>query len=112
MSEALEAARAAVRGETAWLVGGAVRDRLLGRATDDIDVGVPGNPEPHARRLSRTVGGAAFELSGEFGAWRVVAPEHAWHVALVSLRDDDILEDLAQRDFTINAMAEPLDGGA
>jgi putative nucleotidyltransferase with HDIG domain len=111
MSEALAAAREALRGETAWLVGGAVRDRLLGRDTDDIDLAVPGDPRRAARTLSRAVKGAAFELSGAFGAWRVVAPAHAWHVDLVTLRDDDILADLAQRDFTINAMAEPLEGG-
>ena len=112
MSEALEAARARrCAGEDAWLVGGAVRDRLLGRDTDDIDLAIAGDPKPHARRIARAVGGAAFELSGAFGAWRVVAPEHAWHVDLVTLRDDDIHADLAQRDFTINAMAEPLGGG-
>jgi poly(A) polymerase len=111
VSAALEAAREALRGKDAWLVGGAVRDQLLGRETDDIDLAIPGDPKPHARRIARAVRGAAFELSGAFGAWRVVAPRHAWHVDLVTLRDDDILGDLAQRDFTINAMAEPLEGG-
>jgi putative nucleotidyltransferase with HDIG domain len=111
VSAALEATRAALRGQDAWLVGGAVRDHLLGRDTDDIDLAIPGDPKPLARRLARAVRGAAFELSGEFGAWRVVAPEHAWHVDLVTLRDGDIQADLAQRDFTINAMAEPLGGG-
>jgi putative nucleotidyltransferase with HDIG domain len=111
MREPLEAAREALRGEPAWLVGGAVRDRLLGRDTDDLDIALPGDPRPFARRLARAVRGAAFELSGEFGAWRVVAPEHAWHVDLVELRDGDIHADLALRDFTINAMAEPLAGG-
>jgi poly(A) polymerase len=111
VSAALEAAREALRGKDAWLVGGAVRDQLLGRETDDIDLAIRGDPKPHARRIARAVRGAAFELSGAFGAWRVVAPQHAWHVDLVTLRDDDILGDLAQRDFTINAMAEPLEGG-
>jgi putative nucleotidyltransferase with HDIG domain len=111
MSEALEAARAALHDQEAWLVGGAVRDRLLDRDTDDIDLAVPGDPKPFARTLARATRGAAFELSGEFGAWRVVAPEHAWHVDIVTLRDGDIDADLAQRDFTINAMAEPLAGG-
>jgi poly(A) polymerase len=41
----------------------------------------------------------------------VVGPDHAWHVDLVPLRDGDIAADLAARDFTINAMAEPLAGG-
>ncbi|HWK27711.1 MAG TPA: HD domain-containing protein [Solirubrobacter sp.] len=111
MSEALDAARATLGDAPVWLVGGAVRDHLLGRDTEDIDLAVPGDPKPLARKLARAVRGAAFELSGAFGAWRVVAPEHAWHVDLVTLRDDDIERDLAQRDFTINAMAEPLGGG-
>ena len=38
------AARAALAGEPAWLVGGAVRDRLLGRATADLDVALAGDP--------------------------------------------------------------------
>ena len=88
-----------------------MRDHLLGRDTDDIDLAIPGDPKPYARKLARAVRGAAFELSGAFGAWRVVAPKHAWHVDLVTLRDGDIDADLAQRDFTINAMAEPLQGG-
>ena len=111
MSEALQVARQALAGEQIWLVGGAVRDRLLGRDTDDVDLAVPGDPRPHARRIARAARGTAFELSGAFGAWRVVGPHHAWHIDLVTLRDDDIEADLAQRDFTINAMAEPLDGG-
>jgi poly(A) polymerase len=109
--EALRAAREALAGEEAWLVGGAVRDRLLGRDTDDVDVALPGDPKRHARRIAKRSGGAAFRLSGAFGAWRVVGPGHAWHVDLVALREGGIGEDLAHRDFTINAMAEPLGGG-
>jgi putative nucleotidyltransferase with HDIG domain len=109
--EALRAAREALAGEEAWLVGGAVRDRLLGRATDDVDVALAGDPKPAARRIAKATGGASFRLSGAFGAWRVVGPRHAWHVDLVTLRDGDIDADLAHRDFTINAMAEPLGGG-
>jgi putative nucleotidyltransferase with HDIG domain len=107
----LDAARAALAGREAWLVGGAVRDRLLGRDTDDVDVALEGDPRAAARAIARATGGAAFELSGAFGAWRVVGPAHAWHVDLVTLRDGDIEADLAHRDFTINAMAEPLAGG-
>src|SRR6185503_11979871 len=42
--------------------------------------------------------------------WRVVGPESRWHVDLMPL-DGDIEQDLARRDFTINAIAEPLEGG-
>jgi poly(A) polymerase len=109
--EALAAAREVLAGEEAWLVGGAVRDRLLGRDTDDVDLALPGDPKRHARAIANATGGSAFRLSGAFGAWRVVGPGNAWHVDLVTLRDGGIAEDLAHRDFTINAMAEPLAGG-
>jgi poly(A) polymerase len=107
----LEAARRVLAGHEAWLVGGAVRDHLLGRDTDDLDVALDGDPRDAARGLADATGASAFRLSGAFGAWRVVGPRHAWHVDLVTLRDGDIRADLAARDFTINAMAEPLEGG-
>ena len=71
----------------------------------------PRTPRRRRARSPAPTGGAAFRLSGAFGAWRVVGPEHAWHVDLVVLRDGDIDADLAARDFTVNAMAEPLAGG-
>jgi poly(A) polymerase len=107
----LTAAREALRGEAAWLVGGAVRDRLLGRPTTDLDVALAGDPRSAARRLARATGAASFSLSDAFGAWRVTAPGGAWQVDLVPLRDGDLAADLAARDFTVNAIAEPLAGG-
>jgi poly(A) polymerase len=111
MSDPLSAAREALAGREAWLVGGAVRDHLLGRPTDDVDISLSGDPRKAAREIARATGGTPFQLSGAFGAWRVVGPGHSWHVDLVELRDGDIEADLAARDFTINAMAEPLAGG-
>ncbi len=111
MSTPLELARQVLEGEEAWLVGGAVRDRLLGRHTIDVDVALTGDPKPAARRIAKAAGGASFRLSDEFGAWRAVGPGHEWHVDLVPLRGDDIAADLSGRDFTVNAMAEPLGGG-
>ena len=111
MTAPLEATRTALAGETAWLVGGALRDRLLGRATSDFDVAVAGDPAAAAAAIARAARGTAFELSGAFGAWRVVGRGGGWNVDLVRLRDGDLAADLAARDFTINAMAEPLAGG-
>jgi tRNA nucleotidyltransferase/poly(A) polymerase len=111
VTEPLDAAREALAGRDAWLVGGAVRDRLLARPTDDLDISSAADPRRAARAIARATGGTAFQLSGAFGAWRVVGPGHTWHVDVVELRDDDIVADLAARDFTINAMAEPLAGG-
>jgi tRNA nucleotidyltransferase/poly(A) polymerase len=103
--------RSLLAGRAAWIVGGAVRDRLLDRPTIDLDVALTGDPAIPARALARATGAAAFRLSGDFGAWRVVGPDHGWHVDLVRLQGEDIRTDLAARDFTVNAMAEPLAGG-
>jgi poly(A) polymerase len=111
MTGALDVAREALRGEQAWVVGGAVRDRLLGRPVLDLDIAVAGDPRASARHLAVAAGGPAFQLSGQFGAWRVHAPDRSWQVDVSVLQGDSIQEDLAQRDFTINAIAEPLDGG-
>lgn len=113
MSEGLEAARAALAGRRAWLVGGAVRDRALGRATADVDVVVDGDPGEAARAVSRAAGRAAcFALSEDFGAWRVVGRDSSWQVDVEALRGGSLEADLALRDFTVNAIAEPIGGGA
>jgi putative nucleotidyltransferase with HDIG domain len=111
VSEALAAARIALSGERAWLVGGAVRDRLLGRETGDFDLVVAGDVEAAARALARHGGGTAFPLSQAFGAWRVAGPARTWQADLAGLLGETIEEDLARRDFTVNAIAEPLAGG-
>jgi poly(A) polymerase len=112
MSNGLEVARDALAGAQAWLVGGAVRDRLLGERSVDVDVVVDGDPAAAARAIARRARRAAcFALSEEFGSWRVVAREGSWQVDVEPLRGASIEEDLAQRDFTINAIAEPIAGG-
>lgn len=110
-SPPLEAAREVFAGRAVWIVGGTVRDQLLGRVTTDLDLAVQGDPQDAAKALARASGGVPFRLSGAFGAWRVVGPGHGWHVDLVILRDGDIHADLGARDFTLNAMALPLAGG-
>ncbi len=104
-------AREALRDRSAWLVGGAVRDGLLDRPTADLDVVVEGDVGGAARAVARAARGPAFELSDEFGSWRVMAPDRAWQVDLSPLRGGSLDADLALRDFTVNAIAEPLDGG-
>lgn len=91
-----------------WLVGGAVRDRLLHRETADFDVAMRGPVRDAAKALGRAAGGHAFELSEAFGAWRVVAHDHSWQLDLLPLDGETIEEDLAGRDVTINAIATPL----
>jgi poly(A) polymerase len=106
-----EAALAALSGADAWVVGGAVRDELLGREVADVDVAVAGDAKPLARALSRATGAASFPLSDAFGAWRVIGPDQAWQVDLMPLQGSSLDEDLSHRDFTVNAMARPVGGG-
>jgi putative nucleotidyltransferase with HDIG domain len=108
---ALDAARAALEGQQAWVVGGAVRDRMLGRDVFDLDLVIAGDPEEVSKTLAREARGPRFQLSDAFGAWRVLARDRSWQVDLMVLQGDSIEADLAQRDFTLNAMAEPLAGG-
>jgi putative nucleotidyltransferase with HDIG domain len=100
----------AALGQDGFLVGGAVRDRLLGRATSDFDVAVSGEPRRAARGVARAVGGHAFELSEGFATWRVVARDRSWQLDVLALHEGTIEADLAQRDLTVNAMAQPLAG--
>jgi hypothetical protein len=104
----LERARAVLDGEEAWVVGGAVRDEALGRPVIDLDIACR-EPEQAARRFSKQARGALFPLSERHGAWRV-ALEDGRTVDFTPLRAG-IEDDLATRDFTINAVAMPLAGG-
>ena len=104
-------ALAAIAHEPAWLVGGAVRDRVLGCSTDDYDVVVAGDARAVARSLAHATDAHVFPLSEAFGAWRVVARDRRWQVDVLPIAGDSIEADLARRDFTINAIAEPLPGG-
>ena len=109
----LIAARAAANeADPVWIVGGAIRDALLGEQVSDADLAVQrGREEAVARAIARTAGGTAFQLSKEHATWRAVVSTEAWHVDVVALRADSIEQDLRERDFTVNAIARPLQGG-
>ena len=92
----------------AYFVGGCVRDVRLGLPVTDVDVVVPGDPATVARRLARETGGSPFALSEAHGAWRVVLDGRT--LDITAQRGGDILADLGERDFTVNAMAIPVDG--
>ena len=100
--------RDALGDREAWVVGGAVRDELLRRPVVDLDVALR-EPEAAARAFARQIGGAPFPLSERHGAWRVVADEGRT-IDFTPL-PGPIEDDLATRDFTINAIALPLAGG-
>jgi len=105
------ARRALGDGAGIWIAGGAVRDAALGLAVDDLDLAVAGDPEAVVRAIAHEGSGHAFELSAEYATWRAVAADGAWQVDATALRGPTIEADLAERDFTIGAVAVPLGGG-
>jgi poly(A) polymerase/tRNA nucleotidyltransferase (CCA-adding enzyme) len=111
----------AARSISAWLVGGTVRDLLMGHVAHDLDIAVDTDGVALARTLADTVGGSFVLLDPERGAGRVVWPSPTppqpnatepgaivVDVDLVQLRAPTLLEDLELRDLTINALAIPL----
>jgi len=98
----------ALAGAEGWLVGGALRDELLGRPVVDLDIACR-EPEHAARAFARAGGGAPFPLSERHGAWRIALADGTT-VDFTPL-PEAIEDDLATRDFTLNAMARPLEGG-
>jgi poly(A) polymerase len=110
-SAAVQVARSALSGERAWLVGGPVRDAFLDRPgpIQDFDLVVAGDPERAARAFAAAADAHLFPLSERFGAWRTIARDRSWQFDLTPLRGDGIEADLALRDFTVNAMARPLE---
>ena len=109
-SEVLDELGRLVGDDGAYFVGGCVRDVRLGLPVTDVDVVVPGDPATVARRLARETGGSPFALSEAHGAWRVVLDGRT--LDITAQRGGDILADLGERDFTVNAMAIPVDGEA
>jgi tRNA nucleotidyltransferase (CCA-adding enzyme) len=108
------------RGKRAWIVGGCVRDRLLGRPASDWDIASDARPNELVAIFPR-----AIPTGIEHGTVTVVSAEK--HYEVTTLRGegtytdgrrpdwvefvDDITRDLARRDFTINAIAvDPITG--
>ena len=98
---------AARRKVAVYLVGGTVRDWLLGQPAKDLDLTVATGGVEFCRELIRTLGGGVLVQLGDCGedAARVVWQD--WDVDIAAFRggSTSIAADLAKRDFTVNAMA-------
>jgi putative nucleotidyltransferase with HDIG domain len=96
-------------GHPVWLVGGAVRDLVLGRPLRDVDLALPAGSVSAARRLADRLGGAHVPLGEPHGMARVVLPgAPPLHIDLADLRRPDLDGDLRARDVTIDALAVDL----
>lgn len=110
------------RDAAAWLVGGRLRDALLGRGAAsigseagsearraaDADVVVAHGALDAARAIARSTGGAFVLLDARRGYGRVVWPGDDAVLDITDLAGGSIEADLAARDFTVNALAVPL----
>lgn len=101
-----------------------MRDALLSRSSQDIDITCSGDVKAFARKFADQVSGSFFMLDEERKACRVIAKdsdEERLVFDFTAIRGGGILADLSERDFTINAMAvdlrdpesiiDPLGGG-
>jgi len=118
---------AAREGRPFYLVGGSVRDLLLGRRLNDFDLIVEGDAIPLARSLAARYGGEVTAHT-RFRTAKWFLPEklrtdhpfldlisarseaYKHPAALPTVKPGDIIDDLRRRDFTINALALRLDG--
>ncbi|MBI5832724.1 MAG: CCA tRNA nucleotidyltransferase [Armatimonadetes bacterium] len=98
------AERAADRLDTLWVVGGCVRDRLLGRPSADIDLIVPDAVEA-ARWFARVARATFVLLDDGHGTARIVARDGSGEYLDFCEPQGTLDEDLRARDFTVNAVA-------
>jgi len=101
----------AAQSSGAYLVGGCIRDRLLGRPLHDLDLAVPAGGLALARRIADHFGGDFYPLDEARGIGRALfrsGQDTRLVVDVSDFRGPDLPSDLADRDFAINALAEDL----
>jgi len=95
-------------GVPVYLVGGAVRDALLGLKVNDFDFLVPDNSLLLAKKVRRKLGAVGFTLDDERQTARLILDQgkaEEFILDFVSFTGGSLLEDLRSRDFTINTLA-------
>ncbi len=93
-----------------YIVGGAVRDMLLGKPIHDVDFVYSSDVRPVARRLADHLRGGFYMLDDARNTARVIDPRDGNPVSIdfATFRAGDLDGDLRARDFTINAIAYPM----
>jgi len=95
------------RNRGAYIVGGAIRDALLGLPVKDVDIIFPDDPTELAKSFAKLLGGSWFWLDKDRKQSRVVFSddENSPDFDFAPFRAPNLGQDLLDRDFTINAMA-------
>jgi poly(A) polymerase len=126
MTDALQrlAATFQAAGRQLYLVGGSVRDELLGRPHQDLDLATDGEPEETKRLVQAAGADAVYAVGEKFGTIGAVFGDRK--VEITTFRSEryaprsrkpavafgtNLQGDLSRRDFTINAMARDLATG-
>lgn len=104
-------------GHELYLVGGSVRDALLGRDGDDLDFATDARPDT-IERIGGTWANSCYLAGKAFGTIGLVKNHRTYEITTyrsemyrddsrkpVVTFSDDLVEDLSRRDFTVNAMA-------
>lgn len=106
-------------GFSAYMVGGCVRDPLIGRPVYDVDIATSARPEQVVALFPKVI-----PTGLQHGTVTVLMPQHTYEVTTFRKETayeghrrpeevefiDDLIEDLKRRDFTINAMAKDVHG--
>jgi tRNA nucleotidyltransferase/poly(A) polymerase len=92
--------------DDAFIVGGTVRDLLLDRHIKDVDIVIKGDAEKIGRSFADTIGATFVLLDRDFGIARIARQNE--FIDICTMHGSAILDDLANRDLTINSMAIPL----
>jgi len=117
----------AERGHSLYLVGGPVRDAIMGIPSSDLDFTTSARPDV-IESILRGLGGPIWDMGRDFGTIGTILADgdHEWQVEVTTFRADSYLpdsrkpqvrfgekieDDLKRRDFTINAMAVDLVNG-
>jgi tRNA nucleotidyltransferase/poly(A) polymerase len=95
--------------QPAWVVGGALRELLSGGAAADLDLAVAGGALALGRRVADRLDASFVVLDEIRGAGRIVPRGTGVTLDLVDLRAATLEGDLRARDFTVNALAAPLE---
>jgi tRNA nucleotidyltransferase/poly(A) polymerase len=95
-----------------WIVGGAVRDVYLRRIPHDLDFVTADDGRTWARKIANKLGGDYYPLDDERKTGRAIVDWEGerYCIDVAQLRGPTLLADLTARDFTMNAIAAPLEG--